>query len=144
VHPKRLAGLAVAVVVAACNPTAPVVIGFANGGGGGGSGAHALAFTVQPAGAVVGEIITPAIQVAALDTLGNTDRSFSGTVTIALGANPSGAVLHGTKAVDLVAGVARFGDLSVDKVGNRYTLVATAPGATATTSGGFAIVAPAP
>ncbi len=138
-HPKRLAGLVVAVVVAACDPTAPARLGFANGGGGGG-GAHTLAFTVQPAGAVVGEIITPPIQVGAQDTLGNTDPNFIGTVTVALGANPSGAVLHGTKAVDLVAGVARFGDLSVDKVGNGYTLVATTPGATATTTAAFAIV----
>ena len=141
-HPMRLTGLVLALAVVACDPTAPVIIGISTGGGGGGGG-HTLAFTVQPSGAVVDQIITPAIQVAARDTLGNTDPTFTGTVTIAPGSNPSGARLDGSTTVALVSGIARFGDLSVDKVGNGYTLVATAPGATSATSAGFSIVAPA-
>jgi hypothetical protein len=142
-HPMRLTGLVLALAVVACDPTAPTLIGFANGGGNGGGGAHTLAFIVQPSGAVVGQIITPGIQVAARDTLGNTDPTFTGTVTIALGSNPSGARPDGTTTVALVSGIALFGDLSVDKVGDGYTLVATAPGATSATSAGFSIVAPA-
>lgn len=141
-HPMRLTGLVLALAVVACDPTAPVIIGISTGGGGGG-GAHTLTFKVQPSGAVVDQIITPGIQVAARDTLGNTDPTFTGTVTIALGSNPSGARLDGSTTVALVSGIARFGDLSVDKVGDGYTLVATAPGATSATSAGFAIVAPA-
>ena len=140
-HPMRLTGLVLALTAVACDPTAPVVIGISTGGGGGG-GAHTLAFIVQPSGAVVDQIITPAIQVAARDTLGNTDPAFTGTVTIALGSNPNGASLNGTTTVALVSGIALFGDLSVDKVGNGYTLVATVAGATSATSGAFAIVAP--
>jgi len=142
-HPMRLTGLVLALAVVACDPTAPVIIGISTGGGGGGGGAHTLAFIVQPSGAVVDQIITPAIQVAARDTLGNTDPTFTGSVTVELGANPSGAFLNGTKTADLVSGIARFGALTVDKVGNGYTLVATALGATSATSGGFAIAAPA-
>ena len=141
-HPMRLTGLVLTLAVVACDPTAPVIIGISTGGGGGG-GAHTLAFIVQPSGAVVDQIITPGIQVAARDTLGNTDPTFTGTVTIALGSNPSGARLDGSTTVALVSGIARFGDLSVDKVGDGYTLVAAAPGATSATSAGFAIVAPA-
>jgi len=143
-HPMRLTGLVLTLAVVACDPTAPVIIGISTGGGGGGGGgAHTLAFIVQPSSAVVDQIITPGIQVAARDTLGNTDPTFTGTVSIALGSNPSGARLDGSTTVALVSGIARFGDLRVDKVGAGYTLVATAPGATSATSAGFSIVAPA-
>ena len=141
-HPKRLAGLVVALAVVACDPTAPVVIGISTGGDNGGGGPHALVFGVQPSSAVVDNIMTPSIQVVAQDTLGNLDRTFGGTVTIALGTNPSGGFLEGITSVVLVSGVANFGNLSVDKPGSGYTLVATAPGATSATSAGFTIVAP--
>ena len=144
-HPLRWAGLVVAVAgaVAACDPTGVLVRGIA-GEGGGGSGDHTLAFIVQPADAATGDIITPAIQVAVRDTLGNTDPNFVGSVSVALGANPTGAFLNGTTTVEVVSGVARFGDLSLNKVGSGYTLAASASGATSATSAGFSIVAPAP
>jgi hypothetical protein len=138
----RWAGLVVALAVAACDATGVVVTGVA-GGGGGGSADHSLVFIVQPGGAATGDVLTPAIQVAVRDTLGNTDPNFAGTVSVALGANPSGAFLNGTTTVAAASGVAGFGDLSVSKVGSGYTLVATASGATAATSAAFAIVAPA-
>jgi hypothetical protein len=139
-HPRRLATLLVALTVAACDDTVHVVTGISQDGGG--TAQDALAFTVQPAGAGAGEIITPPIQVTARDTLGNTDQTFTGNVTIRLLANPTGAFLTGTKTVAAVFGVASFGDLSVDKLGSGYTLVASAVGATQTASGAFAIVAP--
>jgi hypothetical protein len=136
-----LAGIVVALVVAACDGTVQVVTGISREGGG--TALDALAFTVQPAGAAAGDIITPAIQVAARDTLGNTDQTFTGNVTIGLLADPTGAFLTGTTTVAAVSGVATFGDLTVDKVGSGYTLAASATGATPTTSGAFAIVEPA-
>ena len=139
-HPIRLAGLVLAVAVAACDPTARVVTGVSHDGG---TVQDALAFTVQPTGAPAGEILTPAIVVVARDTLGNTDPTFGGNVTIALGVNPTGAFLNGTKTVAAVSGVARFGDLSVDRAGGGYTLLANATGATAAASAAFAIVEPA-
>src|SRR4029077_1045227 len=58
-----------------------------------------LAFTVQPTNTAAGASITPAVQVTAQDGFGNTDPTFAGNVTVALGANPSGGVLSGTATV---------------------------------------------
>jgi len=143
-HPIRWAALVVAVAVAACDPNGSLMTGICCGGAGGGGGTsdHSVAFVVQPSDAATGDVITPAIQVAVRDTLGNTDPNFVGSVSIALGANSSGAFLNGTATVDVVSGIARFGDLSLNKVGSGYTLVATATGGISVTSGGFSIIAP--
>jgi hypothetical protein len=138
-HAMRLARVVVVVALAACDPTVQVVTGLSRDGG---AAQHRLAFTVQPGGAAAGDIMTPAILVAAQDTLGNTDQTFTGNVTIALGFNPSGGLLGGTKTVAAAFGVASFGDLSVDRVGSGYTLVASAAGARSAASVGFSIVAP--
>src|SRR5207247_1996601 len=45
-----------------------------------------LAITVQPTNTAAGASITPAVQVTAQDGLGNTDPTFTGNVTVALGA----------------------------------------------------------
>src|SRR6266571_4013677 len=103
--------------------------------------AVAVAVAAQPSDAAPGDVISPAVQIAVRDTLGNTDPNFAGTVSVALGTNPTGAFLHGATTVDAVSGVARFGDLTVDKVGSGFSLVATA---TVATSAAFNVVAPAP
>ena len=63
--------------------------------------------------------------------MGNRVTGFSGQVTIAIQHN-GGAVLpgtlSGTKTVTVANGVATFSDLSIDQVGDGYTLVATVPG----------------
>src|SRR3989442_11208121 len=96
-----------------------------------GTPADQLAFIVQPHSAVARQIITPAVQVTALDPLGNTDVSFTGQVTVSLGTNPGGGFLGGTLTVGAVKGVASFGDLTVSSAGTGYTLVASAPPARA-------------
>ena len=85
-----------------------------------------LVFTVQPSNTTVGSTISPAVQVAAQDDAGNTVTGFTDDITIVLGTNPSGGTLSGTTTVGAVNGVATFSNLSIDKVGNGYTLVATA------------------
>jgi hypothetical protein len=119
-----------------------------NGGlaiaGGGGAASDQLVFTVQPSNAVAGQIITPAVQVAAHDSLGNVDTSFAANVTISIGVNPVGGNLGGTTTVAAVAGVALFGDLTIDRSGQGYTLRATAPGAQGASSNPFDILAPSP
>lgn len=107
-------------------------------GNGGGTQTRALSFTSQPSNANEGETITPAIQVAALDTASQVDTSFSRTVTVTLATNTTGATLSGTRSVIAVAGVATFGDLSIDRAGS-YTLRVTGGSATAATSTGFTI-----
>ncbi|PYP07464.1 MAG: hypothetical protein DMD59_14705, partial [Gemmatimonadetes bacterium] len=103
-----------------------------------------LAFTVQPSNATAGSTISPPVQVAARDGAGNTDATFSGTITVALGTNPSGGTLSGTRSVAAVNGVASFSNLSIDRAGSGYTLTATATGLTGATSASFTITAPPP
>ena len=134
-------GIGLAALLTAACPQGERVLG--NGGFGIGSSGtpatDALSFTVQPSSAIATQIITPAIQVTVLDSLGNTDPNFTAAVTIAIRANPVGGNLSGVKSVTPVNGIASFGDLSIGKAGAGYTLRATAPGATAATSGSFTI-----
>src|SRR5439155_463228 len=99
--------------------------------------ANQLVFTVQASTAVADRTISPAVQVTARDAQGNLVSAFAGSVTVALGTNPSGGTLAGTTTVTAAGGVATFGTLSVDKVGTGYTLTATAPGLSGATSSAF-------
>jgi len=89
-----------------------------------------LVFTVPPTNTAAGAAITPAVQVAVQDALGNTVTSFSGTVTVTLAANPGGGTLAGHPTVTAVNGVATFADLSIDRVSTGYMLQATGAGLT--------------
>jgi len=78
-----------------------------------------------------------ALTVNAEDQYGNTDTNFSGNVTLALGANPSGAALGGTLTVAAVDGVASFSNLTLSKIGNGYTLNATSSGLSSSATPAF-------
>ena len=99
-------------------------------------------FTVQPSTTLPFFPITPAVKVTALDALDNPVSSFAGSVTIRIGKN-GGIVLRGalsgTTTVAAVNGVATFADLSIDQLGNGYTLEVIAPGLTGTESQPFNI-----
>ena len=101
----------------------------------------ALVFTTQPTNTTAGSVITPPVVVTVLDAFANPDTSFTGAVTAAIGTNPSNGVLGGTLTVNAVAGVATFSDLSIDKPGTGYTLVATAPALPVATSAPFNVSA---
>lgn len=107
-----------------------------------GGGTRTLSFTVQPSNADTGDIITPAIQVAVLDSASQVDISFGGTVSVTLVVNTTGATLRGNTSTVAVGGVATFGDLSVDRAGS-YVLRASGGNASAATSAGFTITIPA-
>lgn len=62
--------------------------------------------------------------------------TYTGDVTLALGAHPNDGVLSGITTAHMVNGVATFPDLWVDWSGI-YSLVATAPGSAADTSSAF-------
>src|SRR3989454_66298 len=98
-----------------------------------------LAFTTQPTNTVAGVMISPAVQVTALDPAGNSVPGFAGSVTVAFGNNPGGSTLSGTTTLTAVNGVASFGDLSANKTGTSYWLTATATGLSRATSSVFAI-----
>src|SRR5437762_227712 len=67
-----------------------------------------LVFGTEPGTTVANRSITPAVKVRALDALGNLVPGFTGSVTVALGTNPGGAILSGTTPVAAVSGVATF------------------------------------
>jgi len=113
-----------------------------SGGGGGGTGPDALRFAVQPSNATAGNIITPAIQVTVVDSLGVPDSTFTNPITIAVGVNPVGGNLSGTLSVVPVNAIASFGDLVISSSGAGYTLVASTSGATGASSASFTILAP--
>jgi hypothetical protein len=101
-----------------------------------------LAFSVQPSRTMPFETITPAVQARIVDDAGNPVTGFTGPVTIAIGHNGgmlmSGA-LSGTKTVAAVNGVATFNNLSIDQLGNGYTLVVSASGVAGAESAPFNI-----
>src|SRR5581483_8195981 len=59
----------------------------------------------------------------------------------AIGNNPAGGTLSGTTIVTVVNGVATFGNLSIDKAGNGYTLTASSGLLAGATSASFNVVA---
>jgi predicted outer membrane repeat protein len=101
-----------------------------------------LLFLQPPTDTAAGQTINPAVTVAVVDQFGNvvTDDN-ADTVTLAIGTNPGGGTLSGTLTVAVVNGVATFGDLSIDRIGDGYTLRATATGLTAAESAAFRITA---
>ncbi len=104
-----------------------------------------VAFSTQPKNATVDQTITPPVTVVVTDSSGNPVPSYSGSVTIALGANATGATLSGANTATAVNGVATFPGLSLDKAGSGYTLTAASSGLSGATSAPFDVSArPAP
>ena len=64
------------------------------------------------------------VTVTAVDAAGNPDPNFNDLVTIALATNPGAATLGGTIAVQAVNGVATFTNLTLNRDGNGYSLMA--------------------
>ncbi len=109
-----------------------------------GSGSIRLAFTAQPTDAMKDSIIKPPVQVTVFDSVGDVVTSFAGDVTLAIGNDPGvlKARLSGRSQAAAAAGVATFGDLSIDQLGSGYTLIATIEAGTITKeSGSFNITA---
>ncbi len=99
-----------------------------------------LLFTQQPSDTVAGQSVGPAVTVAIVDQFGNVlSYDNTDTVTVAISANPSGGTLSGTRTVTVSGGVATFGDLSIDRAGSGYTLLASSSGLTGATSNSFAV-----
>jgi parallel beta-helix repeat protein len=100
-----------------------------------------LVFSTQPGGAAAGAPLSPQPVVSVLDGNGNPFTTYTGTVTMTLGVNPSTGVLSGTTAISVVNGLASFTDLAISRAGVGYTLVATTDGGAAATSEPFTIAA---
>ena len=100
--------------------------------------ARTLSFTQQPQTTAAGTAIPP-VQVAALDSAGHRVTTFTGPITVSLGANPGGDPLA-PQTVNAVNGLATFSNLRIDKAASGYSLVATASGLPNVTSTTFTIV----
>lgn len=99
----------------------------------------ALRFVQQPTDDGIGEVITPAVTVEAVDRAGNRVTSYSGAVSVSLGANPTGATLGGDTSNNASSGIATFNDLELNRSGSGFTLSATASGLRSATSSAFSI-----
>jgi hypothetical protein len=82
---------------------------------------------------------TFSVTVSATDSLGNTDPTYTGSITLALSGGTGGAVLSGTNPVTAVGGVASFNNLSINLVGTAYKLTATSGALTQVVSNNFNI-----
>jgi hypothetical protein len=99
-----------------------------------------LVFTTQPSNVVSTVAITPSVQLAAETATGVVVPMANISITVAIGANPSGGTLSGSlTAPTNASGVATFAGLSIDKVGVGYTLSATSTGLTPATSSTFTV-----
>jgi hypothetical protein len=137
---SRITRTLVTLVTSGCiGGTGSGLVGIAGGTGNGGSNPPAaIGFFVQPNSANAGQVIMPAVEVVARDSAGGTDSSFTGSITISLASNSTGASLSGTTVMRPVNGIASFSNLAVEKVGT-YTLTASASGAATVTSTAFSI-----
>ncbi len=94
-----------------------------------------LAFIEEPTNENFGSAIGPAVTVAEEDQYGNiVTTDSSAQVTLALGANPDGALLSGGGIATFTNGVATYSSLSLSARGTGYTLVASSTDLNGTTS----------
>lgn len=100
--------------------------------------ATTLAFENEPATAMAGAIL-PSLRVVAKDSTGMVVPSAAGTVTLALSGGAVDARLGGTTSAPFVNGIATFADLTVNRTGTGYTLVATALALTSANSALFTV-----
>jgi hypothetical protein len=101
-----------------------------------------LAFVAQPQNAVIGAS-TGEITVEILDVNGNRVTNNTSSVTLSIGNNAGSGTLSGTATVNAVAGLATFSGLSINKVGEGYTLSAASTGLTSATSSDFDVTSKA-
>jgi alpha-tubulin suppressor-like RCC1 family protein len=106
----------------------------------GASGSGTLAFAVEPAATMVGEVMAPAVEVVILDRHGNRVSGATDLVTLTVGENPNDGQLLGTVARTAVDGVAAFPGLHIDRAGVGYTLRASAARLAEAESGTFDVV----
>jgi hypothetical protein len=74
------------------------------------------------------------LQASIEDAYGNVVTTASNTVSVAFANNPTGATLGGTLSVSASQGVATFSNLTINEVGNGYTLVFSSTSLTSATS----------
>ncbi|WP_460490187.1 MBG domain-containing protein, partial [Belliella aquatica] len=97
-----------------------------------------LAFLAQPENAAIGSS-TGTITVEILDANGNRVINNTSSVTMSIANNAGSGTLAGTVNVNADAGLVTFSGLSINKVGEGYTLSAASTGLTSAISSAFNI-----
>ncbi|MGA9118249.1 MAG: Ig-like domain-containing protein, partial [Bacteroidota bacterium] len=89
--------------------------------------AYALVFVQSPSNSIASSLLTPQPIVELQDQFGNAVTGQSGNVTVAIGTNPGGGSLTGTKLLPLNTATAQavYTNLSINKVGVGYTLISS-------------------
>jgi len=100
-----------------------------------------LVFGAGPGNAQAGQPLNPVV-VTVVDAAGTRVAGADTLITVALGANLSGAALGGTVTRHAANGAATFADLTIDKAGTGYTLTATVAGLKPDTSAAFDVMPP--
>ena len=96
-----------------------------------------------PPGALTGRSDAPPVTVSVVDSTGAVDTTVTDKIGIEIGANPSQASLQGILVLNANQGVAMFRDVTLDRGGDGFTLVAWSPRLADVTSAPFAFT-PAP
>jgi hypothetical protein len=100
-----------------------------------------IVFLDLPALGTAGVPLTPIVRVQARDTSGAVLPGV--VITLSFGSNPTGAILTGNVAVSNVTGIAQFPNLTIDRAGVGYRLLASAGNLPPSLSAPFTIL-PAP
>jgi hypothetical protein len=103
----------------------------------------ALAFVQQPSNTLAGAIISPEIQVQALDTNSQAVSNVQITLTLSAGSSPLGGTLIRTTDTN---GIAHFNDLTLSEIGTNVLAATPSYGTTTspTNSNPFVILSPTP
>ena len=103
---------------------------------------YQLGLITQPSTTEINSVITSSIEVAVQNQYGITITDDSSSeVTFAILNNPSEGILAGTLTQSASSGIASFADLSIDKYGTGYTLMASSEGLLPVVSNAFDITA---
>jgi Bacterial Ig-like domain (group 3) len=65
------------------------------------------------------------VAISVVDPDGLVDTAYTGTITLSLANNPSGAILGGVRSAPVVNGVATFSGLTLDQPGSNFTIMAS-------------------
>jgi hypothetical protein len=96
--------------------------------------ASKLIFSAQPSNVVAGASISPVIKVQVLDASGALVTSSTQQITLSFDVNPGGGTLSGTVTQNASGGEATFNNISVNRAGAGYALVAAATGTSITSA----------
>jgi hypothetical protein len=106
--------------------------------------ADRLTFLSVPPVAVAGQPFPRTVEVGVLREDGSLDVGAQTVVTVALAAGAERDTLRGGTVAVVTGGLASFPSLSIDRVADTVTLVATAPGVRGTVSSSFRVLPGAP